>query len=106
MPLFMFTDIQGSTRLWEKHGQAMSAVLERHDNLVRDVVVDYGGRVIKHLGDGFFIVFSDGGDPLGCALTLQRPIGKPTAAPWASYAFGWRCMPVRPNGWVKTTTDR
>lgn len=75
MPLFMFTDIQGSTRLWEKHGRAMAEILERHDRLVERTVAEYGGRILKHLGDGFFIIFNDGGDPLGCALSLQRRIG-------------------------------
>lgn len=74
MPVFLFTDIQGSTQLWEVHGRAMGAALSRHDQIVEECVARYGGRVVKHTGDGVFAVF-DGGQPLQCALDIQRRIG-------------------------------
>ena len=39
---FVFTDIEGSTALWERHPSLMAATLERHDNLVSDAVVAEG----------------------------------------------------------------
>lgn len=74
MPAFLFTDIQGSTQLWEVHGRAMGAALSRHDEILDRCVARHGGRVVKHTGDGVFAVF-DGGAPLHCALAIQREIG-------------------------------
>jgi predicted ATPase/class 3 adenylate cyclase len=73
MPVFLFTDIEGSTQLWERHGAAMSRALARHDALLAELVAAHGGRVIKHLGDGVFAVFEDG-EPLACALEIQRRV--------------------------------
>ena len=71
MPTFLFTDIQGSTQLWEVHGRAMGAALSQHDQILADCVAIHGGRIVKHTGDGVFAVF-DGGRPLHCALDIQR----------------------------------
>ena len=73
MLIFLFTDIEGSTERWLKHKEVMGEVLARHDDIVRGSIERYGGREVKHTGDGFFVVF-DGGDPLGCALGIQRGI--------------------------------
>ena len=73
MDVFLFTDIEGSTERWLKHKEVMGEVLARHDDIVRGSIERYGGREVKHTGDGFFVVF-DGGDPLGCALGIQRGI--------------------------------
>jgi class 3 adenylate cyclase len=73
MPVFMFTDIEGSTRLWEQHPQAMGRVLARHDAILQGLVEEYGGSVIKHMGDGMFVVF-EGGEPVRCALEIQKQL--------------------------------
>ena len=44
---FLFTDIEGSTRLWEEQPEAMRARLAHHDELVRDAIEAHGGRVVK-----------------------------------------------------------
>lgn len=49
---FLFTDIEGSTRMWEEQPEAMRAALARHDALVRDPVVAHGGTIVKTTGDG------------------------------------------------------
>jgi hypothetical protein len=71
MFVFMFTDIEGSTQLWERHKTAMSKALARHDEIITGRVKMYGGHIAKHTGDGMFVVFT-GGDPLQCALGIQR----------------------------------
>ena len=43
---FLFTDIEGSTRLWEEHPQAMSQALARHDTILADAVQSSGGHVV------------------------------------------------------------
>ena len=42
---FLFTDLEGSTRLWEQHSTAMKAALARHDEILRNAVEAHGGRI-------------------------------------------------------------
>ena len=55
---FLFTDIEGSTRLWREHPEAMRPALERHDAIVRELVDAHGGYVVKTTGDGVHAAFS------------------------------------------------
>jgi predicted ATPase/class 3 adenylate cyclase len=71
MSIFLFTDIEGSTTKWEKHREEMGKALSRHDALLQECMQAFGGRVIKHTGDGVFAVFEQG-DPLLCALEFQK----------------------------------
>ena len=50
---FLFTDIEGSTRLWEEHPEAMREALARHDELLRQAIESHGGQVFKTVGDAF-----------------------------------------------------
>jgi len=75
MLTFLFTDIENSTRLWEEFGDAMAAALARHDALLEECIGRWGGRVVKHLGDGVFAAFV-GGEPLACALEVQRRLAE------------------------------
>jgi predicted ATPase/class 3 adenylate cyclase len=54
---FLFTDIEGSTRLWEEHPDAMRVALARHDAILGKAVVTHGGTVVKTTGDGVHAVF-------------------------------------------------
>ena len=49
---FLFTDLEGSTRLWEEHPDAMQGALARHDEILRDAVEQHDGHVVKTTGDG------------------------------------------------------
>src|SRR5258705_6247061 len=49
---FLFTDIEGSTTLWEQHPDAMQAALARHDSLMRHAIESSNGYVVKSTGDG------------------------------------------------------
>ncbi len=71
MPVFLFTDIEGSTEKWSKFPQAMEAALVRHNAIVEAAIVRCGGKVVKNTGDGYFAVF-EGGEPLACAIEIQR----------------------------------
>ena len=73
MPAFIFTDIEGSTRLWEEHAGVMSAVLARHNQILHAVVERCGGQVVKSTGDGFLVLF-EAGNPLECAVDMQIAI--------------------------------
>lgn len=73
MAVFLFTEIEDSTRLWEKHRDVMGNVIYRHDALVREQLDRHGGKIIKHRGDGVFAVFEKG-NAVECALGIQRSI--------------------------------
>lgn len=76
---FLFTDIEGSTRLWEEQRAAMAAALAIHDGLVREAVESSGGTVVKTTGDGMLAVFDQAEGALNAALEGQRALG---AAVW------------------------
>ncbi|HEY1342926.1 MAG TPA: adenylate/guanylate cyclase domain-containing protein, partial [Bryobacteraceae bacterium] len=48
----LFTDIEGSTRLWEQEGEGMSRALAEHDKLSREAVEAHRGFIVKMTGDG------------------------------------------------------
>jgi class 3 adenylate cyclase len=68
---FLFTDIEGSTRLWEADAAAMRDALIRHDCLLQEVLESSGGRVFKSTGDGFCAVFAAAADAAHAALSAQ-----------------------------------
>jgi predicted ATPase/class 3 adenylate cyclase len=76
---FLFTDIEGSTRLWEQYGQSMRRALERHDAILRDAVETSNGQVVKTTGDGLMAVFDSTADGVSACLKAQREL---TAEPW------------------------
>jgi len=47
---FLFTDLVGSSRLWEEHPEAMKGALARHDVILRDPVKGHSGQVVKTTG--------------------------------------------------------
>ena len=69
---FLFTDIEGSTRRWEREPAAMAAALARHDALLRAAIDAHHGAVFKTVGDAVCAVFPDAVDALGAALAGQR----------------------------------
>jgi class 3 adenylate cyclase len=44
MPVFLFTDIEGSTRLWEEHTAEMGEIITRHDEILRQLIEGHGGQ--------------------------------------------------------------
>ena len=75
----LFTDIEGSTLLWEKDGARMSQALAAHDALTRKAVEDCRGAVVKSTGDGMHAVFDNVLDALGATLALQQALANPAA---------------------------
>jgi predicted ATPase/class 3 adenylate cyclase len=67
----LFTDVEGSTRLWESAPSAMVAAIERHDVLVRSGVEGHGGYVFSTGGDGFGVAFARAGEAVGAAVDAQ-----------------------------------
>src|SRR5829696_5077251 len=59
---FLFTDIEGSTRRWDRDPEAMAAALARHDALLAAVIAGHGGNVFKTVGDAFCAAFASAPD--------------------------------------------
>jgi predicted ATPase/class 3 adenylate cyclase len=68
---FLFTDLEGSTRLWDEHGGKMRVALVRHDQILREAVGSHHGHVVKTTGDGAYAVFPTAHDAVGAALDAQ-----------------------------------
>lgn len=69
---FLFTDVEGSTRLWEDHPAEMSAVLADHDQILLAAIDRHGGRVFSKAGDSFAAVFANG--PYGIAAAVESQL--------------------------------
>jgi TolB-like protein/class 3 adenylate cyclase/Flp pilus assembly protein TadD len=79
----LFTDIEGSTRLWEAHAEAMRTALARHDALLRHCIADRRGHVFKTGGDAFCAAFHTAADATAAALDAQRALQR---EPWPADA--------------------
>ena len=69
---YLFSDVEGSTRLWERHPEAMQGALARHDAILRAAVEGCGGTVVKTTGDGLMAVFGFAPDAITASLTAQE----------------------------------
>jgi predicted ATPase/class 3 adenylate cyclase len=70
----LFTDIEGSTQLWEQFPEAMKPALERHDALLRLAVESSNGRVVKTTGDGLMAFFDSALDGVCACLKAQQSL--------------------------------
>ena len=70
---FLLTDIEGSTRLWEAHPEAMAEALARHDHLAAQAVAAQGGVLVKTRGEGdsTFSVFASVSQAAAAAIDFQ-----------------------------------
>jgi class 3 adenylate cyclase/tetratricopeptide (TPR) repeat protein len=76
---FLFTDIEGSTRLWSQNAQTMGAAIARHEALLRAVITATGGVVFKTVGDAIYAAFASALDAVQAAVDGQQAIA---AEPW------------------------
>ena len=71
----LFTDIVGSTQLWERDESSMRKAIDRHDLLIGEAIDRHEGHLVKKMGDGVMAVFADPLDALGAAVAAQRSLG-------------------------------
>jgi len=76
---FLFTDVEGSTRLWEQYPDAMPSVVERHEVILRTAIAKADGVVVKATGDGVMAVFSSPTAALRASIAAQRGL---LTEPW------------------------
>ncbi len=76
---FLFTDVEKSTALWERHQQEMAAALEVHDGVIRDAIEAEDGVVFSTAGDAFAAAFHTPAAAVNAALAAQRGL---TSVTW------------------------
>ncbi|HQR11316.1 MAG TPA: adenylate/guanylate cyclase domain-containing protein [Casimicrobiaceae bacterium] len=77
---FLFTDIEGSTRLARSHAASWEGLRARHDLLLQAAVGAHGGRIFKRIGDAFCIAYATVADAVAAALAAQHAL---QAEPWS-----------------------
>jgi predicted ATPase/class 3 adenylate cyclase len=80
---FLFTDIEGSTRLWQEHPEAMSLAHARHDEILRQAIESNNGYIFQIVGDSFSAAFHNAMDGLHAVLSAQRGL---QVEPWGETA--------------------
>ena len=68
----VFTDIQGSTALWEHLGEGFKALLDQHNALFRAAIAEFGGYEVKTEGDAFMVAFQEAASAVAMCLTMQE----------------------------------
>jgi class 3 adenylate cyclase len=73
---FLFTDVEGSTALWERHEALMRAVAARHDALLDALITAHGGSRVRERGEGdsLFSVFARPADAVAAALAMAQAV--------------------------------
>lgn len=77
----VFTDIEGSSDLWERHRAAFQPVLDEHNRLMREAALRWQGVEVKTEGDAFFLVFAKASDAVRFAVEAQLAFKN---YPWSS----------------------
>src|SRR5439155_8497630 len=83
---FLLTDVEGSTRLWDEHPEAMRAALVQHDAIVEFLAEQHRGQVVRPRGEGDsrFCAFARASDAVAAAAAIQRALHEqawPTSTP-------------------------
>lgn len=76
---FVFTDIEGSTRLFHRLGQEYVRLIDRHNEVLREVWSDFDGYEVSTEGDSFFVAFSNAQKAIEACAAAQRRLA---AEPW------------------------
>jgi predicted ATPase/class 3 adenylate cyclase len=69
---FLFSDIEGSTRLLEELGDGYVALLQEHNRIFREVMLEHDGAEVSTEGDSFFVVFRSPLSAIDAAAAIQR----------------------------------
>ena len=98
----LFTEIEGSVRLWEADRDAMAAASARQDDIVRAQVEASGGHVFKAMGEAHRAVFADPLAALSAAVAIQRAVA---VEPWPSSLPIRVCMALHSGAYAERDGD-
>src|ERR1700752_5355165 len=82
---FLFTDIEGSTKLSQQHRDAMPALLARHNQILHQAIEAHNGYVFQVVGDSFAAAFHSANDALNAAVDAQQKL----------HNEAWTPVPIR-----------
>src|SRR4051812_34801366 len=71
---FLFTDIEGSTTLAQKYPNELPALLDQHNDILREAIESNQGHIFRTAGDAFYAAFPTPNQALQAALTAQRAL--------------------------------
>ncbi|HSH78927.1 MAG TPA: adenylate/guanylate cyclase domain-containing protein, partial [Herpetosiphonaceae bacterium] len=71
---FLFTDIEGSTKLWEHQADLMQEAFRRHEAILREAIAAHGGYAYKMIGDAFQAAFQTAPAALAASIEAQRAL--------------------------------
>ena len=94
----LFTDIEGSTRLWEERPEAMRVALARHDDIMRQCIERHNGYVFKTIGDAFCAAFADAAEGVAAAIEAQQTLFDD---PWEMLNDGSESKTQNPKSKIK-----
>jgi predicted ATPase len=77
---FLFTDIEGSTKLWQEQPEAMTIAHARHDEILSTAIESNNGYVFQIVGDSFSAAFHNAVDGVNAALQAQRALARMNAS--------------------------
>ena len=77
---FLFTDIEGSTALWDRTPDAMTESLAEHDRRMNSIIERHGGYVFTTAGDSFAVAFQEAAEAVEAALDVQLAFLEPVGA--------------------------
>lgn len=89
---FLFTDIEGSTKLAQQYSEAMPVLLARHHDILDKAITNHNGFTFQIVGDSFSVAFHNASDALNAALDIQR----------ALYREAWSPAPIKVRMGVHT----
>lgn len=82
---FLFTDIEGSTKLSQEFPDAMSVLLARHNEILSQAIRKHNGFIFQMVGDSYSVAFHNASDALNAALAAQRLL----------YSENWSPAPIK-----------
>ena len=100
----VFTDIRGSTSVWEMCSNSMRKALKIHNRVIRDACREFTGYEVKTIGDAFMVAFSNSADAVQFALALQERLYEQTdwpaglaesGLPQVAEGPGWKGLRIR-----------
>ncbi len=91
---FLFTDIEGSTKLAQQYPESMPALIARHNEILNQAVESHNGFVFQVVGDSYAVAFHNANDALNAALQAQR----------AFHRENWNPAPIKIRMGIHTGT--
>jgi class 3 adenylate cyclase len=92
---FLLTDLEGSTRMWEREPEAMKAAMVRHDEILEKAITANRGFVFSRMGDGMAAAFATAGEAVSAASHIQRALADEMWRTERPLQEGSVCTPTR-----------